>query len=260
MNMLPFTITITNQSPVRLCRITSHPPQELDVDVEFLVHSWEIDQLQALREDTRRQPRRQILNESQDSLYEAFIRFLRGIAEPNIFLPTNLLSGYPYGEYCLLLSQTRSRELLDIYNASDRYSQRAVTYGRYNFILNASPQLLDTEAYLIVPNKYTLFLRQVNETSEIQIYRSEFIDLASNTPPPLDFHAQEVIDTIQNSIDSEIEAEPRWRQLFIFPMRQEEEPSATVTECPKCGGEVQRIGGESHFCLNCDWDNLPTLA
>ena len=259
MNILPFTLEITNQSPVQLRRINANQYEDIDVDVQFLLHSWEIRQLNTSRDNTRRQPMRRILDESQDYVYEAFIRFLREAAEPEIFLPTNLLNRYPYRQYCLLLSRTRSRELLEIYNTSDRYSQYSVPYGDYDFIVNGRSQLLDTEAYLIAPNKYTLFLRQVDETNEIRIYHSDFVDLVSHAPPPLDFHAQEVIDSLQNNIESEVEDEPDWRQLLIFPVRQEEELLATVTKCPACGSEVQRVGGESYFCLDCDWDNLPIL-
>ena len=77
--------------------------------------------------------------------------------------------------------------------------------------------------------------------------------------PPLDLHAQDVIDTVRNETGAEIESEPRYRQLFMFPQLHRKEPPVTVTECPECGGEVQRVGGGSYFCLDCNWDNLPTL-
>ena len=30
----------------------------------------------------------------------------------------------------------------------------------------------------------------------------------------------------------------------------------TVTACPDCGGKVNRLGEASHYCLDCDWDDL----
>ena len=30
--------------------------------------------------------------------------------------------------------------------------------------------------------------------------------------------------------------------------------------CPKCGGNLQLLEGGAAFCLDCDWDNLETLA
>ncbi len=260
MNMLPFAIKTTDQATMRLCRIT--PPeqhQELNVDVRFLLRSCEIRDLHALRDSTRRDLTQEILNQVPNDAYEVFIRFLRGAAEPDIFLPTNLLNRYPHRQYCLLLSSRRARELFEVYNTNGRHSRRLVSFSGYDFIVDTDVQLLDTEAYLIAPNKYTLFLRQVNEANEIKVYHSDFIDLASNTPPPLDLHAQDVIDTVRNNIGAEIEREPRYRQLFIVPMLQKEESPATVTKCPKCSEQVQRIGGESYFCLECAWDNLPAL-
>lgn len=31
-------------------------------------------------------------------------------------------------------------------------------------------------------------------------------------------------------------------------------------KCPVCGGEVKEIWGNSMFCLDCDWDNIPQLS
>ena len=28
------------------------------------------------------------------------------------------------------------------------------------------------------------------------------------------------------------------------------------TKCPKCGGQLQGLGGGSSFCWDCDWDNF----
>ncbi|MCZ6681384.1 MAG: hypothetical protein O7E52_29570 [Candidatus Poribacteria bacterium] len=30
--------------------------------------------------------------------------------------------------------------------------------------------------------------------------------------------------------------------------------------CPKCGGKIQTLKGETAFCLDCDWDNLEPIA
>ena len=262
MHMLPFTIKTTNQPTARLCRIT--PPdrhQELNIDVQFLLYSWEIHRWDALRDSTRRQLALQLLNEAQQYADEVFITFLRGVAETAIFLPTDVLNRYPHCQYYLLLSPNRSRELFEVYNASGRYSRYLVTCGGYDLIVNVRSQLSDMEAYLISPNKYTLFLRQINEPNEIKVYRSDFVDLAENTPPPLDFHAQDVIDTVQRNIEAAMIERELLRPRFSsrFPLSQREEAHATVVKCPKCNSEVRRIGGESYFCLDCDWDNLPTL-
>ena len=260
MNLLPFTIKPTDQATVRLCRVT--PPeryQELNVDVDFLLRSWEIHHLHVLRESTRRNLTRQILSEVRKDAYAAFMTFLRSSAEPRAFLPMDLLARYPQRQYCLLLSPDRSRELFDIYRARGRSGQHLVSYSGYELIVNTTAQLSDTESYLIAPNKYTLFLRQSSEADEIKVYRSDFMDLTGNSPPPLDLHAQDVMDTVQNDIESETEPEPQYRQLLMFPLPRRRESAPAMTECPKCNGPVQRVGGESYFCLDCDWDNLPQL-
>ena len=239
---------------MHLCRIT--PPEqheELDVEVGRLLRSWEIHHLHALRDSTRRNLTQQILNEVPDDAYKMFIRFLRGAAEPEAFLPTVRLNRYLHRQYCLLLSSRWERELFETYNRGSRYSRRLINFNGYDLIVGTRTQLLDAEAYLIAPNKYTIFLRQVNAANEINVYHSDFIDLAGTTPPPLALQPQEVIDTIRNNVGAEAEDKPPDQQHL-----QEGSPTK-VTECPKCCGEVQRIGGENYFCLECDWDNLTAL-
>ena len=252
--MLPFTIKTTDQATIHLCRITPpEQPEELDVEVGFLLRSWEVHRLHALRDSTRRNLTQQILTEVPNDAYKMFIKFLRGAAETEVFLPTVRLNRYLHRQYCLLLSSRRARELFGIYNRGSRYSRRLINFSGYDLIVGTGTQLLDTEAYLISPNKYTLFLRQVNAADEINVYHSDFIDLAGSTPPPLAFHPQEVIDTVRHNVGVAVADKSPHQQRF------REKSSATITKCPECGGEVQRIGGESCFCLECSWDNLPAL-
>ena len=239
---------------MHLCRIA--PPEqheELDVEVGFLLRSWEIHRLHALRDSTRRNLTRQIRNEVPNDAYKMFIRFLRDAAEPEDFLPTVRLNRYLPRQYCLLLSSRRARELFEVYNRGSRHSRRLINFSGYDLVVGAGTQILDAEAYLIAPNKYTIFLRQVNAANEINVYHSDFIDLAGSTPPPLALRPQEVIDTLRNNIGTATEAKPHYQQS------DRDEPSITITECPECSGEIQQIGGESYFCLQCNWDNLPAL-
>ena len=252
--MLPFAIKTTDQATMHLCRIT--PPEqqeELDVEVGFLLRSWEIHHLHALRDSTRRNLTRQILSEVPNDAYKMFIRFLRDAAEPEAFLPTVRLNRYPPRQYCLLLSSRWARELFEVYNRDSRHSRRLINFSGYDLIVGTGTQLLDAEAYLIAPNKYTIFLRQVNAANEINVYHSDFIDLAGSTPPPLSLQPQEVIDTVRNNVSVEIEGKPHHQESGG------DESGVTITKCPECGGEIQRIGGENYFCLECNWDNLPAL-
>ena len=254
MNMLPFTIKTTDQATMHLCRIT--PPEqheELDVSVGFLLRSWEIHHLHALRDSTRRNLTRHILNEVPNDAYKMFIRFLRETAEPETFLPATRLNRYLHRQYCLLLSTSRAHELFAVHNNGGRHSQRLINFSGYDLIVGTGIQLLDTEAYLIAPSKYTIFLRQVNAANEINVYHSDFIDLGGSTPPPLLFRPEEIIDIVRNNVGAETESKAHHEQ------DHGEESPATIVDCPECGGEVQRIGGESYFCLECSWDNLPAL-
>lgn len=255
--MLPFTTKVTHQLVERLCRITAqNEPQDIDVDVDIHVHSREIHHLFTTRSSTSRDLGSEVLNDAQEQVYEAFITFLQSIAQPEVFLPVNLLNRYPQRLYCLLMSPNRSREMFEIYNksAGDR-----LTYSDYELVVNSKPQILDTEAYLIAPNKYTLFMRQVNESRAINVYRSDFIDLVTNTPPPFNLHAQDIIDTLQNTVATEPVQPIEGQQLLMFPPYEEKEEMEKVTECPECGGAIQKIGVGKYFCLDCEWDNLPPL-
>lgn len=252
MNMLPFTIKTTDQTTMHLCRIM--PPEqheELDVEVGCLLRSWEIHHLHTLRDSTRRNLTRQILSEVPNDVYKMFVRFLRDTAEPEAFLPTVRLNRYLSRQYCLLLSSRRARELFAVYNRGNRHSRRLINFNGYDLIVGTGAQILDTEAYLIAPNKYTIFLRQVNAANEINVYHSDFIDLAGSTPPPLSLDSQEVIDTVRNNVGPATEEKPQ--------QHSGHESTAATTKCPECDGEIQRIGGESYFCLECNWDNLPAL-
>ena len=260
MRMLPFTIKPTDQEVVRLFRLVpSGQHQELNVEVQLLLRSWEIHHLNELRESTRRHLTQQILREVREDAFNAFTAFLRNIAEPQIFLPTELLSRYPYRQYCLLLSSGRASELFEAYNVEGRASQRLIGYEGYELIVNTGVHLQEDEAYLVAPSKYTLFLRQSDTSNAITVFRSDFIDLANNTPPPLDLHAQDIIDTIQNNLQATNTEALESHQLMMFPMPMRPESPPNLTQCPKCGGTVQRVGGERYFCLDCDWDNLLPL-
>ncbi len=235
---------------MHLCRIRppAHP-QELDIEVRSLLRSWEVHRLHTLRDSTRRNLTRQIRNEIPNDAYKMFTKFLRGAAEADVFLPIARLDRYLCRQYCLLLSSGRTHELFEVYNSGTRYSRRLINFNGYDLIVGTGVQLLDAEAYLIAPNKYTIFLRQVNAANEINVYHSDFIDLAGSTPPPLALHPQEVIDTVRSNLDASTAGSPD----------HQADASATIVTCPECDGEIQQIGGANYFCLECSWDNLPAL-
>lgn len=253
--MLPFTIKVTHQPVERLCRITARSEQQnIDVDVGIHAHSREFLPLFAGRSNTGSGT--EVLNEAMEFVYEAFIGFLQRIAQPDIFLPLNHLNRYPHRLYCLLMSPNRTRETFEIYSAS---AANRLTYGDYEFVVSRKTQLQDTEAYLIAPNKYTLFMRQAIESRAINVYRSDFIDLVANTPPPLNLHPQDIIDTLESGVPAESEHLTEGRQLLMFSPDEVKKEKEKQMECPKCEGPIQKIDVGRYFCLDCEWDNLPLL-
>ena len=253
--MLPFTIKVTHQPVERLCRITARSEQQnIDVVVDIHAHSRELLPLFAGRPSASLGT--EVLNEAMEFVHEAFIGFLQRIAQPDIFLPLNHLNRYPHRLYCLFMSPNRTREAFEIYGAS---AGNRLTYGDYEFVVSRKTQLQDTEAYLIAPSKYTLFMRQAIESHAINVYRSDFIDLVTNTPPPLNLHSQDIIDTLESSIAAESERPTEGRQLLMFSPDEVKKEKEKQTECPKCGGLIQKIGVGRYFCLDCEWDNLPLL-
>lgn len=254
-SMLPFILKVTHQSVERLCRITARSErQDIDVDVDIHEHSRELLPLFADRESTTLGS--EVLNEAMERADEAFVGFLQRVAQPEIFPPLNRLNRYPHRLYCLLMSPSRTREALEIRNI--RTGNRLI-YSDYELVVSRKTQLEDTEAYLIAPNKYTLFMRQAVESSVINVYRSDFVDLVTDTPPPLNLHAQDVIDTLESSVSTAPEHIMEGQQLLMFSPEEVKKEKEQQMECPKCGGPVQTIGAGKHFCLDCTWDNLPPL-
>ena len=253
--MLPFAIKVTHQAVERLCRITEgRERQNIDVHVDIHAHSRELLPLFTGRSNTSLGS--EVLNEAMEFAHEAFIGFLQRIAEPDIFLPLNRLNRYPHRLYCLLMSPNSAREVFEIYNAS---AGSRLTYADYELAVSRKAQIQDTDAYLIAPNKYTLFMRQTVESRVINVYRSDFVDLVTNTPPPLILHAQDIIDTLEGSVVTESERPAEGQQLLMFSPDDMKKRKEKQTKCPKCGGTIQKIGVGRYFCLDCEWDNLPLL-
>lgn len=252
--MLPFVLKIADLPVERLHRINAEN-QNIDIDVQIAFYSRE---LNAASENTSETPR-QILQEVTENAYQAFIAFLQDAAEPAEFLPLDLLEQYPCRKYCLILSAARSHELLEIRQRQPNASQSVLHYGDYEFEITARRQLLDTAAYLVAPKKYTLFVRQVRKDNTIHAYRSSFMNLTRNAPPPLTLDAREIIESVQLELAGGTEQALPMEQLLMFPPSAEETNVNQLTTCPDCGGRVKSIGREGQFCLECNWDNLPPL-
>ena len=256
--MLPFILKIADQPVERLQRINDQN-QSIDVDVQIELYSREID-----RADTERtaQPRRLsqvILDEATENAYAAFTGFLRDRAEPETFLPFERLSQHTCRQYALILSASSSHELFEICQMQPDTSPSILHYGGYEIAIKPRRYILDTAAYLIAPDKYTLFIRQVREDDTIRVYRSDFINLTLNSPPPFKLDTRDIIESVQLELVGEQGQTLPIEQLLMFPPSSEEANALPLIKCPECGGRVRQLGREGVFCLECDWDNLPPL-
>ncbi|MCE2402187.1 hypothetical protein J4G08_15045 [Candidatus Poribacteria bacterium] len=263
--MLPFVLKTTEESVQRL-HIPSSLNSTVDVDVqtELYISEAAISQSEGRTLNFQRQ-NLSVLRRAEEAAYKAFTTFLQQISEPQAFLPVELLSQYPYQRYVLILSVTRSYELHEVFqNTPDTIwmdqGNSIFEYGGYELSLSAKHHILDSSAFLVAPCKFTVFMRRVNDAETIRFYRSSFIDLTENAPPPLHLNAQEVIEAVQQHIASREPALPIG-QLLMFPPLSETDIDETerLTSCPECNGEVKRIGESNYFCLQCDWDNLLPL-
>lgn len=262
--MLPFVLKTVDEPFLRL-HLLRNQNSVIDVHVETEMY---IDESIAVESDRDRngmhRENRAIMKEAEDAAYKAFTTFLRQTSEQESFLPTELLSQYPFQRYTLILSVTRSYELHEVFqNTPDtswmEHGNSVFEYEGYELSLNAKHHIQDSSAYLVSPEKFTVFMRRVNDIESIRFYRSKFIDLTENAPPPFHLNAQEVIESVQQDIASRESAVPIQQLLMFPPSETDTDVSEQTNTCPECNGEVRRIG-KSFFCLECDWDDLPRLA
>lgn len=254
--MLPFVLKIAAQPVERLLMAESQP---LDVDVQTELYAREIDRADG---DQPSQPRRLsqlILHEATENAYAMFTRFLGDAAAPEAFLPFERLHEYAGHQYALILSVPRSQELFEVCQLQPDTSLPLLHYGGYELAIKPRSSILDTTAYLVAPDKYTLFIRQVREGDTIRVYRSDFIDLTEDSPPPFKLDTHDIIESVRLELMRERGQALPIEQLLMFPPSAEEPSAAQLQKCPECGGRLRQLGREGVFCLECDWDNLPAL-
>ena len=248
--MLPFVLKVADRPVERLQRINAEN-DPIDVDVHIELYSRELNRVD---EDSTSQSRR--LNEL---IYATFVQFLRDSAEPEVFLPFERLAQYSCRQYLLILSASSSHELFEMCQMQTGSSASVLNYGGYELTIRPRRHVLDTAAYLVAPDKYTLFIRKVQEDNAVCIYRSDFINLNRNSPPPFKFDTRDVMENVQLELGRAREQTLPIEQLLMFPPSSEETNPSRLIKCPECGGRVRRLGKEANFCLECDWDNLPPL-
>ena len=256
--MLPFVLKIADQPIERLQRISAEN-QSIDVNVQVELYAREINRADTPRTPESRRLSQLILDEATENAYATFIAFLRNSAEPEDFLPFERLAHYPCQHYALILSASRSHELFEICQMQPGANASTFHYGGYEITIKPRRYILDTAAYLVAPDKYTLFIRQVRDENTIRVYRSDFINLVRNSPPPFKLDTRDILESLRLQFVSEGEQPLPIEQLLMFPPSTEDTNSPRISKCPECGGSVRRLGREADFCLECDWDNLPPL-
>lgn len=256
--MLPFTLKIADRPVERLQRINTEN-QSIDVDVQLEFYSREFEPVDMSRPSRRQGLSQSILQEATESAYANFVAFLRESAEPQNFLPFAYLTQYPCRRYALILSAARSHELFEMCQIQPDASPSILHYRGYEIAIKPRRHVVDTAAYLVAPDKYTLYIRQVRENNTIRVYRSDFINFTRNSPPPFKLDTRDIIENVQLELMTEREQNSPLEQLLMFPPTNEETSLPRVTNCPECGGRVRRLGREGYFCLECDWDNLLPL-
>ena len=253
--MLPFVLKIADQPIERLQRVSAES-QPIDVNVQVELYAREIN-----RADTSRTSLSQlILDEATENAYATFVAFLQNNAESEDFLPFERLAQYPCRQYVLILSASRSHEIFEICQMQPEANASTFHYGEYEITIKPRRYVLDTTAYLVAPDRYTLFIRQVREENTIRVYRSDFMNLTRNSPPPFKLDARDIIESLQLQLVGETEQPLPIEQLLMFPPSTEDTASPRIDKCPECGGSVRRLGRGADFCLECDWDNLPLLT
>lgn len=255
--MLPFVLKFAD-SPVenihlmnadsQMAQASGAVPPHIEVDVQIPLYSREINGAQTAQ---------QILREAIESAYQEFIGFLRTVAHPVQFLPFGLLQQFSTRNYCLILSAARARELFEICQMQPDARHTVLQYGGYELTIIARQQLGDTIGFLVEPKKHALFIRQVREEGTIRFYRSSFMHLTRAAPPAFSLDAREIIQNVRLELVGQTERAMPIEQLLMFPPGVEEVSEGRITACPECGGRVKPLGREGHFCLYCDWDDLP---
>ena len=263
-NMLPFILKTVDEPSLRLQLLSDgNVTFDVHIQTEMDINDENCSSLEG-SESHLVGSNRAILREAKDAVYKAFTAFLEQNSEPGPFLPFELLSQYPYQRYTLILSVTRSYELQDVFQTtSDTIwvdsGNSIFEFEGYELAINAKHHIVDSSAFLVSPEKFTVFMRRVNNPDSTRFYRSTFFDLTQNAPPPFHLNAQEIIETVQQDIASRESAIPMSRMLTNVSSDDEDlSEMENQRSCPECNGDVRRLGN-SFFCLQCDWDNLPPL-
>ena len=255
--MLPFVLKFADSPVENVHRMNAEGqnargsgavPSDIEVDVQIELYSREINGAQTAQ---------QILQGAIENAYQEFIGLLRTVAHPVQFLPFGLLQQFSTRNYCLILSTARARELFEICQMQPDARHTVLQYGGYELTIIARRQLEDRIGFLVEPKKHALFIRQVREEGTIRFYRSSFMHLTRAAPPAFSLDTREIMQNVRLELVGQTERAMPIEQLLMFPPGAEEMSEGRITACPECGGRVKPLGKEGHFCLYCDWDDLP---
>ncbi len=223
--------------------------EDTKVHINVLLHEREIARFDCLRPSTRLSIESEMIRDSKPYLAEEFIRLLRFTSHPASFFPDDLLAMYPPRFYYLLLERVMAEDILILWGQS-LDGNRILPFHNHQIQVVIAP-VIHQEAYLIAKNKYSVYLYPRPGKDGIRIYRSDFLDLQRATPPPMTFHSEDVFEVFQLTIAQHLGVPVE--AMYPKPVER------ILDRCPECGGVVQHLGGDAHFCLDCEWDNLALI-
>jgi hypothetical protein len=193
------------------------------------------------------------LEEAKILAYEKFVLFLQLAADFEPLLPVHLFRRYRQRRYVVLfpISYWTALRLQTVrYGAGQRLHAQ---FDEFELEFLAHPRLTEDEAYVIGRDKYCLYLHVECLPEEVQVFRSDFLDLESGAPPPIAVKARYLLSELGPN-----QARARAAADAEEGSRVGDEPYLHRC-CPICGGRLLYLSAEEAFCLSCAWDNLKSL-
>ncbi|MDA1191524.1 MAG: hypothetical protein O3A46_07560 [Candidatus Poribacteria bacterium] len=253
----PYTIEMVDQDRVSIPRTIGHGvilPEIVAVDVPL--YRKAAPGLLDLPEHVRRHTVQSAIDESKILAYDKFLVSLRILAEDEPDFPLSTLERYESSNYVLLVPPDHWNVLrLQTAMPSAGRSLHA-RFNQFEFEILAHPRLGDDEAFLIVRDKYRLYLYVQSGDEEVSIYRSEFLDRERESLPPVAVKMSHLLTELAEVQQTPPALTSERDEMTALPSARKELRGS----CPNCAGRLVYLSPDEAFCLDCDWDNLKILA
>lgn len=231
-------------------------PQHVRVDVPLYRKS--VARFADLPENQREQAVNTAVEEAKLVAYEKFVLSLQIIAEYEPYFGLDALREHAEREYLLLLPPSHWSHLRLQVALPGRGRSLHARYDDFAFEILSHSRLHGNEAYLVSNAKYQLYLHVHEGDDEIRISRSEFLDAAPGSPPPIALQAHHVLTTLAESDGLDPAAVDTAEPSQAAPAGGS--AVGVAATCPDCGGLIHQLSSREAFCLDCAWDNLMPLS